>query len=102
MRALLHMRLFVNNRKLRYQHYGPSLHVPEGLWCQKANEVPAEQFDNSEGLSASHLCASLCVHKCDSCELTFCETCHHGHTCSVIFCIYLHARACVKKKILIL
>ena len=48
-------------------------------------------------------CASCCTwNTCGSCELTFCETCHQGNTCEVIFRIYLHAGACVKKNIIML
>ena len=81
MRILLHMEQFVNNKKLKYYPYGPWPHVPEGLWSEKGNTVPAEEVDSSETLSACQLCASLGVQKCGSCELTFCETCHQGHTC---------------------
>ena len=81
MRVLLHMEQFVNNRKLRYEPYGPWPHVPEGLWSQKANEVPGEEVDSSKTLSACQLCASPGVQKYGSCEQTFRETCHQGHTC---------------------
>ena len=60
MRILLHMEQFVNNRQPRNQPYGPWPHVPEGLWSQKANEVPSEKVDSSETLSPCQLPALVC------------------------------------------
>ena len=78
---LLHTVQFCENRKVRYQPYGPWEHIPDGIWSSQCIAIPSEEQDGPDAPRTCALNYRRGFTECDPYNFIYCEGCGMGHSC---------------------